>query len=104
MGGLGVAPVVNIGTEAAIFEPTHSSAPQYTDQNEVKPTALILSGTLMLRHIGEKEVADRLERAVVAMIAEGKYVTYDMKPHRDDLTAVGTSEMAEAIIRELEKR
>jgi len=103
VGGLGVAPGANIGTEAAVFEPTHGSAPKYKGQNKVNPTALILSGMLMLRHLGENEAADRLERAVAAVIAEGKFVTYDMKPDRNDPTAVGTSEMADAIIRELEK-
>jgi isocitrate dehydrogenase (NAD+) len=99
VGGLGVAPGGNIGTEAALFEPTHGSAPKYTGQNKVNPTALILSGMLMLRHIGEKEAADRLERAVASVIAAGREVTYDMKPDRNDPTAVGTREMADAIIR-----
>jgi len=99
VGGLGVAPGANIGTETAIFEPTHGSAPKYKGMNKVNPTALILSGMLMLRHIGEKDAADRLERAVAKVIAEGKEVTYDMKPDRDDPTAVGTSEMADAIIK-----
>lgn len=103
VGGLGVAPGANIGDEAALFEPTHGSAPKYKGQNKVNPTALILSGMLMLRHIGEKDAADRLEKAVAAVIAEGKYVTYDMKPHRDDPTAVGTSEMADAIIDKIQK-
>jgi len=101
VGGLGVAPGANIGDDAAVFEPTHGSAPRYTGQNKVNPAALILSGMLMLRHIGEKDAADRLEKAVAAVIAEGKYVTYDMKPHRDDPTAVGTSETADAVIRNL---
>jgi len=101
VGGLGVAPGANIGDDAAVFEPTHGSAPKYTGQNKVNPTALILSGMLMLRYIGEKDAADRLEKSVAAVIAEGKSVTYDMKPHRDDPTAVGTSEMADAIIRQL---
>ena len=103
VGGLGVAPGANIGDEAALFEPTHGSAPRYKGQNKVNPTALILSGMLMLRHIGERDAADRLEKAVAKVIAEGKYVTYDMKPHRDDPTAVGTSEMGDAIIRELQR-
>jgi len=101
VGGLGVAPGANIGDDAAVFEPTHGSAPRYTGQNKVNPTALILSGMLMLGYIGEKDAADRLEKAVAAVIAEGKYVTYDMKPHRDDPAAVGTSEMADAVIRNL---
>lgn len=99
VGGLGVAPGANIGDHAALFEPTHGSAPKYAGQNKVNPTALILSGMLMLKHIGETDAADRLEKAVASVIAEGKDVTYDMKRHRDDPTAVGTQEMADAIIR-----
>ncbi len=102
VGGLGVAPGANIGDEVALFEPTHGSAPKYAGQNKVNPTALILSGMLMLRYIGEKDAADRLEKAVAAVIAEGKDVTYDMKPHRDDPSAVGTQEMADAIIRAMQ--
>lgn len=98
VGGLGVAPGANIGDGVALFEPTHGSAPKYKGQNKVNPTALILSGMLMLRHIGETEAADRLERAVATVIAENKSVTYDMKPDRNDPTAVGTKEMADAII------
>jgi isocitrate dehydrogenase (NAD+) len=98
VGGLGVAPGANIGTDAAVFEAIHGSAPRYTGQNKVNPTALILSGMLMLRHLGETEAADRVERAVAAVIAEGKHVTYDLKPDRNDPTAVGTSEMAEAVV------
>jgi isocitrate dehydrogenase (NAD+) len=97
VGGLGVAPGANIGPEGAVFEATHGSAPKYKGQNKVNPTALILSGMLMLRHLGETNAADRLEKAVAAVIAEGKRVTYDLKPHRDDPTAVGTREMAQAI-------
>ena len=97
-GGLGVAPGANIGDHGAVFEATHGSAPKYKGLNKVNPTALILSGMLMLRHLGESAAADTLENAVAAVIAEGKSVTYDMKPHRDDPTAVGTSEMADAII------
>jgi isocitrate dehydrogenase (NAD+) len=101
VGGLGVAPGANIGVGGAVFEPTHGSAPRYKGQNRVNPTALILSGMLMLRHIGEEHAALRLEKAVAAVIAEGRSVTYDMKPHRDDPAAVGTSEMADAIIEKL---
>jgi isocitrate dehydrogenase (NAD+) len=97
VGGLGVAPGMNVGPEGAVFEATHGSAPKYKGQNRVNPTALILSGMLMLRHLGLREEADRLEAAVAAVIAEGEDVTYDMKPSRDDPTAVGTREMAEAI-------
>jgi isocitrate dehydrogenase (NAD+) len=102
VGGLGVAPGANIGHDAAVFEPTHGSAPKYKGQNKVNPTALILSGMLMLRHLGEHDAAERLERAVSAVIAEGRDVTYDMKEDRNDPSAVGTSQMADAIIRKLE--
>lgn len=97
VGGLGVAPGANIGPDGAVFEATHGSAPKYKGQNKVNPTALILSGMLMLRHLDENDAADRLEKAVAAVILEGKDVTYDLKPNRDDPTAVGTQEMAAAI-------
>ena len=93
-----MAPGANIGEKGAIFEATHGSAPKYKGQNKVNPTALILSGAMMLRHIGKITEGDRLENAVAAVIAEGKNVTYDMKPDRNDPTAVGTSQMADAII------
>ncbi|MEZ6105395.1 MAG: isocitrate/isopropylmalate dehydrogenase family protein [Pirellulaceae bacterium] len=97
VGGLGMAPGANIGPNGAVFEATHGSAPKYKGLNKVNPTALILSGMLMLRHLEENDAADRLEKAVADVIAEGKSVTYDLKPNRDDPTAVGTSEMADAI-------
>jgi isocitrate dehydrogenase (NAD+) len=98
IGGLGLAPGGNFGTHAAVFEPTHGSAPKYTGQNKVNPMAMMLSGVMMLRHLEERDAADRLEGAIAAVIAEGTSVTYDMKPTRDDPTAVGTSEVADAII------
>ncbi len=98
VGGLGVAPGANYGSRAAVFEPTHGSAPRYTGQNKVNPVAMMLSGMLMLRHLGERDAGDRLERAIAAVIAEGSSVTYDMKPSPDDPTAVGTSQVADAII------
>lgn len=101
VGGLGVAPGMNVGPNGAVFEATHGSAPKYKGQNKVNPTALILSGMLMLKYLGEKDAAERLEKAVADVIAEGKSVTYDLKPNRDDPTAVGTSEMADAIIAKL---
>ncbi|MGH2746907.1 MAG: isocitrate/isopropylmalate dehydrogenase family protein [Actinomycetota bacterium] len=103
VGGLGVAPGGNIGDEAAVFEPTHGSAPKYAGQNKVNPMAMMLSGVLMLQHIEEMDAADRLERAIAAVIAEGKDVTYDMKPSRDDPTAVGTSQVADAVIRKMDE-
>ena len=101
VGGLGVAPGGNIGPDAAVFEATHGSAPKYKGLNKVNPTAMILSGKLMLDHLGETEAAARLEAAVAAVIAEGDRVTYDLKPSRDDPTAVGTAEYADAIIEKL---
>lgn len=98
VGGLGVAPGANMGDGLAVFEPVHGSAPRYAGQNRVNPTATILSSALMLRWLGEEEAAERVERAVAEVIAEGKHVTYDLKPDRNDPTAVGTREMADAII------
>jgi len=98
IGGLGLAPGGNFGTHAAVFEPTHGSAPKYTGQNRVNPMAMMLSGVMMLRHLEEREAADRLEGAIASVIAEGKSVTYDMKAARDDPSAVGTSEVADAIV------
>jgi len=98
VGGLGVAPGANIGDELAVFEPVHGSAPKYTGQNKVNPTATILSGVLMLRHLGELEAAEQVDAAVAAVIAEGRDVTYDLKSVPDDPAAVGTQEMADAII------
>jgi len=101
VGGLGVAPGANIGNEVAVFEATHGSAPKYKGLNKVNPTACLLSGMLMLRHIGEAAAANRLEKAIGAVINEGRQVTYDMKADRSDATAVGTSQMADAIIAKL---
>jgi isocitrate dehydrogenase (NAD+) len=101
VGGLGIAPGANLGDEIAVFEPVHGSAPKYTGMNKVNPMAMMFSGVMMLRHLGEVEAGDRLEAAIAAIIAEGKDVTYDMKPRPDDPTAVGTSEVADAIIARL---
>ncbi len=104
IGGLGLAPGANYGESVAVFEPTHGSAPKYAGQNKVNPMAQLLSGMLMLRHLDEPEAAERLEEAIAEVILEGKSVTYDMKPTRDDPTAVGTSEVADAIIEKLAVR
>ncbi|HVR89217.1 MAG TPA: isocitrate/isopropylmalate dehydrogenase family protein [Candidatus Limnocylindria bacterium] len=102
VGGLGVAPGANIGENGvAVFEAIHGSAPKYAGQNRVNPMALMLAGALMLKHIGEREAGDRLEQAIAAVVAVGKDVTYDLKPQRDDPTAVGTSQFADAVIRQL---
>ncbi|MBA3290599.1 MAG: isocitrate/isopropylmalate dehydrogenase family protein [Actinobacteria bacterium] len=102
IGGLGVAPGGNIGDDAAVFEPTHGSAPKYAGQNKVNPMAMMLSGVLLLRPLEAMDAADRLERSIEAVIAEGKDVPYDMKPHRDDPSAIGTSEVADAIIAKMD--
>jgi isocitrate dehydrogenase (NAD+) len=101
IGGLGMAPGANYGQDVAVFEPTHGSAPKYAGQNKVNPMAQLLSGILMLAHLDERDAAGRLEGAIADVIREGKSVTYDMKPTRDDPTAVGTSEVADAIIEKL---
>ncbi len=103
IGGLGVAPGANIGDRAAVFEPVHGSAPKYAGQNKVNPVATILSGVLMLEHLGEKEAARRLDRAVADVLQEGKSVTYDLKVGRDGGPPVGTREMADAIIAKLKR-
>ncbi len=100
IGGLGLAPGANIGTDGATFEATHGSAPKYAGQNKVNPMALMLSGVLMLRHLREEEAAQALEDAIAAVIREGP-VTYDLKERRDDPTAVGTSQVADAVVERL---
>jgi isocitrate dehydrogenase (NAD+) len=95
VGGLGVAPGANIGEDGAVFEPVHGSAPKYAGQNKANPTALILSGALMLRHLGYADVAERVEGAVRTVIAEGRNVTYDLGG------TAGTREFADAVIDKL---
>jgi isocitrate dehydrogenase (NAD+) len=103
VGGLGIAPGANLSSDTALFEATHGSAPKYKGLNKVNPFAMMLSGVLMLRHIGETESADRMENAIADVIAEGKYVTYDLKPENPG-AAAGTSEVADAVIRRLTAR
>jgi len=103
IGGLGLAPGANMGDEIAVFEATHGSAPRYAGKNVANPMAMMFSGVLMLRRLGELEAAARLERGLAAVIARGDSVTYDMKPQRDDPTAVGTSQVADAVIAEMEQ-
>jgi isocitrate dehydrogenase (NAD+) len=98
VGGLGVAPGANVGDAAALFEPVHGSAPKYTGMNKVNPTALLLSGVLMLDHLGETVAARRMYDAIAGVIGEGKDVTYDLGGN------AGTSEMAQAIARRLQGR
>ncbi len=104
IGGLGIAPGANIGTNGALFEATHGSAPKYKGLNKVNPTALILSGVLMLEYLGETKAAEALEGAVADVIREGKHVTYDLKENKNDTTAVGTKEMGQAIINQVKTR
>jgi isocitrate dehydrogenase (NAD+) len=99
VGGLGLAPGANLGDDMAIFEATHGSAPKYKGLNKVNPMSMMLSGVMMLRHLDEKEAADRLENAIAAVIAEGKDVTYDMKPNGAE--SVGTSQVADAVIKKM---
>jgi isocitrate dehydrogenase (NAD+) len=103
VGGLGVAPGANIGDDIAIFEPTHGSAPKYMGQNKVNPMAMMLSGVMMLRYLGEIKNADKLESAIAQVIAEGKNVTYDMKPNIPSAQVAGTSQVADAVIEKLSK-
>jgi isocitrate dehydrogenase (NAD+) len=97
VGGLGLSPGANLSDDIGVFEATHGSAPKYTGMNKVNPMAMMLSGVLMLRHLNENNAADRLENAIADVIAEGKDVTYDLKPDNPE-TAVGTSEVADAVI------
>jgi len=99
VGGLGLAPGANIGDGIAVFEPTHGSAPKYTGKNKANPMAMMLSGVMMLRYLGEKDSADRLEKAIAEVIAEGRNVTYDLKLHPEE--AASTSQVADAVIEKL---
>lgn len=98
IGGLGLAPGANIGDGYAVFEATHGSAPKYKGLNKANPMAVMLSGVMMLRHLGETEAAERLDNAIASIIKEGRHVTYDMKPSPDDPTAATTSGVADAVI------
>ena len=101
VGGLGVTPGANIGDDYAIFEAVHGSAPKYAGLDKMNPVAMILAGKMMLEHLGENEAARRLDDAVASVIREGRSVTYDLKPHKDDPTAVGTRAMGDAIVARL---
>jgi isocitrate dehydrogenase (NAD+) len=104
VGGLGIAPGANIGDRCAVFEATHGTAPKYAGRNMANPMAMMLSGVMMLRHLDELDAADRLERAIIEVIAEGRSVTFDMKLSRDDPSAAGTSEVADAIVAKVVSR
>ena len=98
IGGVGIAPGMSVGTHAALFESTHGSAPKHAGQDRANPMAMMLSGVMLLRHLAENEAADHLERSISSVIAAGDSVTYDLKPRRDDPTAVGTSVVTDAVI------
>jgi isocitrate dehydrogenase (NAD+) len=101
VGGLGMAPGVNLGDDCAIFEAVHGTAPKHAGRNRANPLALMLSGVMMLRHLNELGAAGHLERAITEVVREGRSVTYDLKPSRDDPSAVGTAEVADAVIEKL---
>ncbi|MDA3936737.1 MAG: isocitrate/isopropylmalate family dehydrogenase, partial [Actinomycetota bacterium] len=103
VGGLGIAPGANIGTDCAVFEPVHGSAPKYAGKDMANPTAEILSAVLMLNHLGERDAADRILSAVKTVLAEGETVTYDIQRTNTGSTegCVGTQAYAEALIAKL---
>ena len=103
VGGIGVVPSANIGDKAAVFEPAHGSAPKYAGRNKVNPMAMMLSATMMLRHIGEEKPAQRLESAITQTISEGKTVTYDLKADPNDPSIATTSAVADAVIKKLKE-
>jgi isocitrate dehydrogenase (NAD+) len=101
VGGLGMAPGANVGDEAAVFEAVHGSAPRQAGRDRANPFALMLSGVMLLRHVGERDAADRLEAAIAAVVREGRSVTYDLMPTRDDPGAAATSQVTDAVIERL---
>jgi isocitrate dehydrogenase (NAD+) len=101
VGGLGLAPGANVGDRCAVFEATHGSAPRYRGSGRANPMALMLSGAMLLRHIGEADAGDRLEAAVAAVIAEGRTVTYDLRPTHEDPSAASTDEVRDAVVERL---
>ncbi len=101
IGGLGVAPSANIGDDAAVFEAIHGSAPSHAGRNEANPTAMILSGVMLLRHLGEQDAAKAVDTAVASVIKAGERVTYDLRPDRNRERAAGTTDMADAVIAEM---
>ncbi len=104
VGGLGMAPGVNLGDDCAVFEAVHGTAPKHRGLNRVNPFALMLSGVMMLRHLEEPEAADRLERAIAEVVSDGSGVTYDLARSRPGVVSVGTAEAADAVIERLTLR
>ncbi len=103
IGGLGVAPSANIGDDAAVFEAIHGSAPSHAGRNEANPTAMILSGVMLLRHVGEHEAAHAVDSAVASVIRSGERVTYDLRPDRNRELGAGTTDMTDAVIAEMNR-
>lgn len=101
VGGLGLAPGANIGDRFAVFEPAHGSAPKYKGLNRMNPLAMMLSGAMMLRHLGEKKEAGMLQKAIASVIEEGEVLTYDMLPAPEESRAATTTGVAEAVISKL---
>jgi isocitrate/isopropylmalate dehydrogenase len=95
IGGLGLAPGANIGEQGAVFEAVHGSAPDIAGQGVANPTALLMSATIMLRHIGEQEAAQRVEKATLDVFAEGKWLTRDLGG------TAKTNEFARAVVEKL---
>jgi isocitrate dehydrogenase (NAD+) len=101
IGGLGLAPGMNVGDGCAVFEATHGTVSRYRGLNRANPMAVILSGAMLLRHVGEVDAGDRLEAAVAAVLAQGRTVTYDLRPTRDDPEAASTTEVRDAVVEAL---
>ncbi len=101
IGGLGLAPGANVGSSCAVFEPTHGSAPKYKGLNKMNPFAMMLSGVMMLNHLGETDAAGRLRRAIAGVIEEGRHLTYDMLPSPEDPAAASTTGVALAVMEKL---
>jgi isocitrate dehydrogenase (NAD+) len=104
VGGLGLAPGVDLGEGCAVFEATHGTASRYRGLNRANPMALMLSGAMLLRHLGQPEAGDRLEDAVAAVIAEGRTVTADLLPPGEGERAASTTEVRDAVVGKLTSR
>jgi isocitrate dehydrogenase (NAD+) len=98
IGGLGLAPGMNVGEGCAVFEATHGTVSSYRGLNRANPMAIMLSGAMLLRHVGEAGAGDRLEAAVAAVLAEGRTITDDLRPSRHDPEAATTTEVRDAVV------
>jgi len=100
VGGLGMAPGANIGDNCAVFEATHGTAPKYAGKDKVNPGSLILSGAMMLRHMGWREAAELVETAIKTTIKD-RIVTYDLARQIKGATKVKCSEFAKAVVKRM---